>query len=154
MSRILGARLLPFALILCAAPPAWAVEEYPEADFSGFRCEIDLDQSFPELGAGSLFTFDSTKSCAADEVGGRVELRCHGQVPGSDTPLPEGEGEGEPTLSDEGFPCLINVVPCGLDDASCDDGFCTATESSLMIDHGGNADLRCVVQLGTSPEPE
>jgi hypothetical protein len=85
MSRILGARLLPFALILCAAPLAWAAEEYPEADFSGFRCEIDLDQSFPELGAGSLFTFDSTKSCAADEVGSSFAAmgRCPAPIPPS-----------------------------------------------------------------------
>lgn len=144
--------MLPVVLLLSAAQPASAAGEHPAPDFENFRCEIDLDQSFPELGTpplppgGSLFTFHSQKFCVAEGYQKRVELRCRAQI--NTASYKHGSGS---SLTDNGFPCSINIAPCGFEDASCADGFCTATSSRLVINGAGRVDLDCAVDLGSSP---
>lgn len=154
MPRMPGTRLLllPVALSLCVAQPTSASEEYRAPDFEGFRCEIDLDQSFPDLGTpplppgGSLFTFQSQKFCVSERYQRRVELRCRAQINAASSK----PGSGS-SLTDNGFPCSINIAPCGFEDASCADGFCTATSSRLIIDDAGRVNLSCAVDLDPSP---
>lgn len=153
MPRMLGTRLmLPVVLLLSAAQPTSATERYPAPDFENFRCEIDLDQSFPELGTpplplgGSVFTFDSQKFCVSTEYQNRVELRCRAQID-----VASFRHGSESSLVDNDFPCSINIAPCGFEGASCADGFCTATSSRLVINGAGRVHLNCAVDLGSSP---
>jgi hypothetical protein len=132
----LARSLLCGLLVAAHGPPAVAQKRtVPAAKFSGFLCEIDLQENglntpsrvAPPVQGGSVFTLDSSKLCTGSAPGENIKLDCTARIPG---------WKGG-TVDIKDPPCTIAGAACGLP------GFLTATNNRLKIDAAGNATLSC-----------
>jgi hypothetical protein len=122
---ILARSLLCGLLVVAGSLPAAAQGGTdPATKFSGFLCEINLQEN--GLPGGIVYTFDSEKLCTGSAPNENIKLDCSAKIP---------NWTGGRVNKD--VACTISGAACGVR------GILTATNNKLKIDASGNATLSC-----------
>jgi hypothetical protein len=133
--RLAGPLLCGLLVGAQALPAAAQKRTDPATRFSGFLCEINLQENglntpsrlAPPVQGGSVYTFESRKLCTGSAPGENIKLDCTARIPGW-------KG-GRVDVKDP--PCTIAGAACGLP------GILTAANNRLKIDAAGSATLSC-----------